>query len=63
MLNVMEIWHVYLLPACYNENEEHLVFKGHANKKLETQKYSNLVIICDEFDLLQQAEISNEIVL
>ena len=28
-----------------------------------TQKYSNLVILCDEFDLLQQAEISNEIVL
>ena len=28
-----------------------------------TQKYSNLVILCDEFDLLQQAETSNEIVL
>ena len=35
-------------------------FKGDTRN---TQIYSNLVILCDEFDLLQQAEIFNEIVL
>ena len=36
------------------------MFKG--QDTTNAQKYSNLVILCDEFDLLPQAEKSNEIV-